>query len=300
MNNRRLAIMQMMDSRKKFTARELAERFEVSIRTIQRDLDYLQQMGFPLYTDLGKLGGYRVMPNRILPPLQLNQNEAFGLFLMIQYLEKIHDFPFESIRSHLAEQYYAGLPTDVQESIDRMKKHIGFMHNQVSEPAPLTTHILQAAMDKREVSYMYRSQSGLKRTQAYPLGIYYENGFWYMPAQRGEKVILYRVDRMSEIEVLEQVDASIPTLQEWFKKTDERESVEVVLQFTDTGARIAQSDPLLQGIRSKQWHGSSPIEELPFLSRRLLKYGVDVKVIAPIELREMVVKLLRESIQQYE
>lgn len=60
MNQRRLAMMRLMDSRHKFTARELAERFEVSVRTIQRDLDALQTMGFPLYTEVGVNGGYRV------------------------------------------------------------------------------------------------------------------------------------------------------------------------------------------------------------------------------------------------
>lgn len=102
MNERRIAMMQIIDSRKKFTARELAERFGVSVRTIQRDLDYLQQIGFPLYTEQGPHGGYRALPNRILPPLQLNQTEALGLFLSLQVLEKISDFPFSAVRSHLS------------------------------------------------------------------------------------------------------------------------------------------------------------------------------------------------------
>lgn len=59
MNNRKLALMRLMDSRKKFTARELAERFQVSIRTIQRDLNDLQELGFPLYTEVGVNGGDR-------------------------------------------------------------------------------------------------------------------------------------------------------------------------------------------------------------------------------------------------
>lgn len=68
-------------------------RFNVSVRTIQRDLDHLQQMGFPLYAEVGANGGYHVLPNRILPPLQLTEHEAFGLFMMIEYLEKVSDFP---------------------------------------------------------------------------------------------------------------------------------------------------------------------------------------------------------------
>jgi predicted DNA-binding transcriptional regulator YafY len=167
----------------------LSERFHVSVRTIQRDLDRLQQMGFPLYTEVGVNGGYHVLPNRILPPLQLTLHEAFGLFMMLQYLENVHDFPYGSVRAHLAEHYFSSLPPDVQETINRMRKHASFLHRKQTQSAPLTTKLLEAAADKKEIGFLYQSRSGTKQAQVYPLGIYYENGFWYMPAMNQQRVI---------------------------------------------------------------------------------------------------------------
>ncbi|MDN4601466.1 YafY family protein [Paenibacillus sp. F6_3S_P_1C] len=299
MNNRKLALMRLMDSRKKFTARELAERFQVSIRTIQRDLNDLQELGFPLYTEVGVNGGYRVLPNRILPPLQLTQHEALGLFMMIEYLENVPDFPYGSIREHLAEEYYSTLPQDVQDLITRMRQHITFLQHHAVQAEALTTEILGAAVDKKEIEFIYHSRQGHKKVQAVPIGIYYDHGYWYMPAQRKDRVLLYRVDRMQELVMLDSIDESVPSLQEWLNFKENRESVEVVLQFTDFGARLAGSDVLFKSVEGNEWRGLVPPEEFPFTARKLLSYGPEVKVIEPLELQQQVREMLERSLKQY-
>lgn len=299
MNNRKLALMRLMDSRKKFTARELAERFQVSIRTIQRDLNDLQELGFPLYTEVGVNGGYRVLPNRILPPLQLTQHEALGMFMMIEYLENVPDFPYGSIREHLAEEYYSTLPQDVQDLITRMRQHITFLQHHAVQAEALTTEILGAAVDKREIEFIYHSRQGHKKVEVFPIGIYYDHGYWYMPARRKDRVLLYRVDRMQELVMLDSIDESVPTLQEWLNFKEERESVEVVLQFTDFGARLAGSDVLFKSVEGNEWRGLVPHEEFPFTARKLLSYGPEVKVIEPLELQQQVREMLERSLKQY-
>ncbi|MGQ8873170.1 helix-turn-helix transcriptional regulator [Paenibacillus sp. TSA_86.1] len=299
MNQRRLAIMRLMDSRHKFTARELAERFEVSVRTIQRDLDALQAMGFPLYTEVGVNGGYRVLPNRILPPLQLTQQEAMGLFMMLEYLEQVPDFPYGMIREHLAEQYYSTLPADVQERIAGMREHIAFMQHPSEHRESLTSDLLTAAVEKRAVSFMYQARNGLKKVKVHPLGIYYEQGYWYMPARNKDRVLLYRVDRMQQVMVLDQTDESVPTLKAWLKQAEDREGEEVVLHFTEFGARIAASDALFKMVSYQEWRGIVPRSEFSFTARRLLSYGPEVKVIYPPELQEQVRVMLEQSLAQY-
>ncbi|MGW7159786.1 helix-turn-helix transcriptional regulator [Paenibacillus taichungensis] len=299
MNNRKLALMRLMDSRKKFTARELAERFQVSIRTIQRDLNDLQELGFPLYTEVGVNGGYRVLPNRILPPLQLTQHEALGLFMMIEYLENVPDFPYGSIREHLAEEYYSTLPQDVQDLITRMGQHITFLQHHAVQVEALTTEILSAAVDKREIEFIYHSRQGHKKVQAFPIGIYYDHGYWYMPARRKDRVLLYRVDRMQELVMLDSIDESVPSLKEWLNYKENRKSVEVVLQFTDFGGRMAGSDVLFKSVEGNEWRGLVPPEEFPFTARKLLSYGPEVKVVEPLELQQQVRELLERSLNQY-
>jgi predicted DNA-binding transcriptional regulator YafY len=303
LNNRRLTIMRLLDSRKKFTARELAEQFEVSVRTIQRDLDYLQGMGFPLYTEVGVHGGYRVLPNRILPPLQLTQHEALGLFMMIEYLEKVPDFPYGAIRAQLAQHYFSELPSDVQDTIISMRQHITFLEHHSLPPVPtaqsITTEILSAAVEQREIRFSYSSRSGMKMVEAYPIGIYYEHGYWYMPAKKHERVLLYRVDRMGQLALLDGCDSSIPKLQDWLNAKDTREGVEVILQWTDFGVRLAQSDTLFTSIQDNEWRAEVPEEEFSFIARKLLSYGPDVKVVSPPQLQGLLLDMLNKSMEQY-
>jgi predicted DNA-binding transcriptional regulator YafY len=54
-------------------------------------------------------------------------------------------------------------------------------------------------VEKREISFAYHSRSGKKNVQVYPLGNYYEQGYWYMPASKQGEIRLYRVDRMEQL-----------------------------------------------------------------------------------------------------
>ncbi|MBJ6361515.1 helix-turn-helix transcriptional regulator [Paenibacillus sp. GCM10012307] len=299
MNERRIAMMQIIDSRRKFTARELAERFGVSVRTIQRDLDYLQQIGFPLYTEQGPHGGYRALPNRILPPLRLNQTEALGLFLSLQVLEKISDFPFSAVRSHLSAHYYGSLPQDIQDTIDRMRHYIVFYLQPAAKHAPYTTEILQAAVEQRALAFQYQSKSGTRWVHAFPVGLYFDNGFWYMPALYKERILLYRADRIQSASIMEETMPELPTLKEWLAAEEQREGEEVQLQFTEQGSRIAQDDRLFQSVANQIWQSRVPYEEMAYLARKLVSYGPEVKVISPPRLREQVMGLLRQSLEQY-
>ena len=58
------------------TAPELARRFEVSVRTVERDLSALQQAGVPVYATTGRRGGYAIDAARTLPPVNFTPAEA--------------------------------------------------------------------------------------------------------------------------------------------------------------------------------------------------------------------------------
>ncbi|GIO67412.1 helix-turn-helix transcriptional regulator [Paenibacillus cookii] len=299
MNERRVALMRLLDSRKKYTARELAERFHVSVRTIQRDLDYLQQIGLPLYTETGPHGGYRALPNRLLPPLHLSRDEAIGLFLMLKLLEDLPDIPFGSVRKHLSEQYYAELPQDVQEQVDRLKDYVAFRMTPTQAASPFTSLILEAAMEKRRVRMEYASASGSKRFDVCPVGLYFEHGYWYMPAYGREKILLYRADRVIAMTPLEEAVPGLPTLKQWLDSSDPREGVPAKIQFSSFGARMAMSDPMFRGMSGQEWLGNVPREEFPYVSRLLLRYGPEAEVLYPGELRDMVKTLFQESLKNY-
>src|SRR5258708_6802734 len=80
------------------TARELAERFEVSRRTIIRDAEALIQIGVPLISQEGAAGGYSLPDDYSLPPLQLTRQEAFLLLFALDGVKNLGSAPFASAR----------------------------------------------------------------------------------------------------------------------------------------------------------------------------------------------------------
>lgn len=74
------------------SARELAERYEVSVRTIERDIGALQESGVPIYADVGRNGGYTLDKSMSLPPLNFTPSEAVAVAVA---LGKARGAPFD-------------------------------------------------------------------------------------------------------------------------------------------------------------------------------------------------------------
>lgn len=70
---RLIEMMITINAKKDFTVGELAKEFSVSKRTILRDLQELEQAGFPLYSEVGAAGGYHILKERILPLITIQQ-----------------------------------------------------------------------------------------------------------------------------------------------------------------------------------------------------------------------------------
>ena len=95
--DRLIGIVMMLINRKKITAKQLAEHFEVSVRTIQRDLDTLNMAGVPIYADVGINGGYRLQENFRLEKGFLNREEAGVLHTFLKELEGVT--PYSEVSS---------------------------------------------------------------------------------------------------------------------------------------------------------------------------------------------------------
>lgn len=95
--DRLLAITMLLINKKKITARELAEYFEVSVRTIQRDMDNLTIAGVPVFSDVGKNGGYSIVEEYKMDKNFLNVDEANILISLLKNIEKL--VPYEEAKT---------------------------------------------------------------------------------------------------------------------------------------------------------------------------------------------------------
>src|SRR4051812_49513343 len=82
--HRTLRLLSLMQGRRDWAGADLADRLDVSIRTLRRDVDRLRELGYPVQARPGVDGGYELSPGAVLPPLVLDDDEAGALTLGLQ------------------------------------------------------------------------------------------------------------------------------------------------------------------------------------------------------------------------
>ena len=283
MKKRHLQLIRLLNRGRRVTAEELAQETGASIRTIQRDMLSLEELGYPIWSVPGIGGGYEMLPNRLLPPLHLREQEAVALYLTLKWMEHIPNVPFGDIRHTLSDWYANELPKDLETKIHHLERNILWLWNKQIPKAPFTKDIYQAIERKNKIEMTYRTTKGPRTFIVAPVGMALIDLKWYVFGLSELGLRQYRIDRVETVKLLGESFES-EDLMTLLQASDERISVTVQLELTPLGRRLLE-DVLPAIDELNEW--DVPEEELPFLSRQLLRAGAEVEVKAPEQLREM-------------
>lgn len=164
------------------TADQLAATFEVSTRTIKRDISALQAGGFPVWARTGRVGGYVVDADATLPPVNLTPAEVSGLALA---LATGPGRPYETEARAALVKILAVTPRSVRERVERLTERVWVDHEgdaDAPDPALLGT-IGDALAEQRSVSLTYRDSAGADtRRRVDPQLLALTHGVWYLVA----------------------------------------------------------------------------------------------------------------------
>lgn len=181
-NDQMLAILWMLNSGAKITAKQIAEKLEISIRTVYRYIDSLCASGVPVVSEGGQNGGYRLLTSFIQAPLVFDTEEQKSL-LHAAIFAKEAGYPFsESLDS--ATKKLRLFSTQEQEGI--LNRHLaGFdVISRDTDPAVRRTleDLERAAANGTSVEIEYRtgSEEQSKPRRIDPYGILYWNNKWYV------------------------------------------------------------------------------------------------------------------------
>lgn len=303
-------LIMYVNTKRNFTADEVAQELNVSIRTAHRYLLELSEMGVPLYTEPGRNGGYRILNNRALPPITLNENEAFAIFFAFQSLQYYESLPFEIDMKSVCRKLYAYLPSDTRNKIDLLDSILSFWNKKRGIPSPFLKEIIEAALEKHILDIVYQSKHKNTIREVSPIGVYAYDGFWYMPAfdiSRRE-IRVFRLDRILALKNTQKNYNSGINLDQWFQTitTQElKEPIRLYVELVREGIRQCCSQPWLEPHLkiTGEDHGYIDMEidrsELAFVSKFFLQLGVNAKVIEPREVIEDICKQLQETLHHY-
>jgi predicted DNA-binding transcriptional regulator YafY len=125
-------LIMYVNTKKSFTAQDIAYEFNISVRTAHRYLVELSDMGIPLYTEQGRNGGYRILKNRVLPPIIFDENEAFAIFFAFQSLKYYRSLPFDLNIDSASRKLYISLPDDTKNKVERLDSVLSFWNQKRS------------------------------------------------------------------------------------------------------------------------------------------------------------------------
>jgi len=139
------------------SARRLAEHFEVSTRTIERDVAALQQSGVPIWATPGPGGGYTLDPRMTLPPLNFTPSEAVAIALALATSGPI---PFGDAARAALRKVTAAMPATGREGAHALLGRMRLLQRDGLEAASALRTIERAVLDQRVVRLDYQDKHG--------------------------------------------------------------------------------------------------------------------------------------------
>src|SRR5690554_3679567 len=219
--SRLTAILTQLQAKRLLTAKSLADKFNVSIRTIYRDIRTLEQAGVPIVTEDGK--GYTLMEHYRLPPVTFTESEANALITAEQLILKNKDTSFIKAYSEAIAKIKTVLKHSVKDKANLLSERVQIIQNADNERTSGHLSALQFALTNyhlTEITYTNEANKTTNRTVE-PFAILSTQENWLLLAwcRLRNEFRFFRLDRIKKSEVL--TEKFIPheiTLQEYFEQ----------------------------------------------------------------------------------
>ena len=213
---RALAILLLLSRRRLLPASDLARRFDVSIRTIYRDIDRLIALGIPVEAERGAEGGFRLSGEFLAPPIALNRTETTALLVALGLMRGLRATPLLRDLESAEAKLLAALPQAAREILAKGSRLIGIEQtpDDIFHGSPPVERLanqqlavdlfLEGILAQRRVEIVHRGSRGVdKRHEIEPQGLLLDRNLWYLVGRSlaVDDTRMLRADRVISIEV---------------------------------------------------------------------------------------------------
>jgi predicted DNA-binding transcriptional regulator YafY len=314
--DRLLSIMLLLQVHRRLTARKLAERLEVSERTIHRDMDALSGAGIPVVAERGQGGGWSLLEPYRTNLTGLNLTEVQALFLA-QPPSLLADLGLEKPAEAALIKLLATLPPLQRRDADFIRQRI-HLDATSWHPSPEDLSALpalqQALWQECKVRLVYRRSDGTEVERLIdPLGLVAKGSVWYLVAAVEGAVRTYRVSRVQAITPTEEAaerPAGFDLATYWqqslanFVAGPPRYPVTVridpdILPFLKYASRLARIERIGQPEADSWLTVSLQFDVIEEACAYVLGFGPQMEVLEPAELRQMVIRKAEATVAFY-
>ncbi len=302
------AILTQLKSKRVITAQEMADRFEVSLRTIYRDIRALEEGGVPIGAEAGI--GYYLSEGYHLPPVMFTREEANALLMAGKIFEKHTD---KNLQTHFNDALYkvkAVLDMEKKEELEDLETKISidpFGWQFRDHTANIMVSKIQSILPHRKlIKIIYHASYSGESTERVvePIGLCFYRNQWHLIAycQLRNDYRDFRTDRIEKLEVIQGKFSKTDhiSLKNYLDKLQEGTEVEIVkVLFPKKFSKHVEESKYYYGWVDEEETGDQvemkfATMSLELIARWLLMSGKNFKVVSPKSLNNRIKELILE------
>lgn len=295
-NNRLFEIIYILMQKKKITAKELADRFEVSTRTIYRDIEILSRANIPVYATKGKDGGIEIIEEYVLNKTILSEEEQKQILFALQGMKKVSGREEKNVLEKLSTVFNKKVEDWIKIDFSNWGKD-----NTQEERFDV---IKMAILNKNLIEFVYYNSNGerMKRIVE-PLQIWFKDKSWYLISycRIKEDYRIFKITRIKEVKILEEhFQRELPK-----EKKEEKYRFKEVLLELEVSKEMAYRvyDEFESREITKKEDGNFIIKveypENEWIYGYILSFGEYAEVLSPKRIRDRIKSKAEKIIKKY-
>ncbi|WP_241244364.1 helix-turn-helix transcriptional regulator [Flagellimonas marinaquae] len=305
--DRIVAILIQLQTKRIVKAQELADRFDVSLRTIYRDIRTLEASGVPIVSEAGV--GYSIMEGYRLPPVMFTREEAGSFVAAEKLMQKFTDKSLGAYYESAMFKLKSVLRGKEKDWVEALESQVSIVPGQVlfNADVPDALEILfESIAERKQVFLRYESlrEETPSERQIEPVGLFHENGFWYILGYCHLRTDYrhFRTDRIHKI-TRTSLDFILEhgTMDEHRQKSEAVEKTKVRIVVDKSVAKFIRGQCKYYGLISEET-GEEEVE-MTFMTtdwengfaRWYLMFGDYATILEPQKLKNRVAEILTNS-----
>ncbi|MFE6795563.1 helix-turn-helix transcriptional regulator [Paenibacillus chitinolyticus] len=312
--DRLLSLLLLLQNQGKMSSRELAEKLEVSERTIFRDMEALSAAGIPVYAERGSGGGWSLTEG-YRTRLTGMKAEEIATLLIANDSALLSDLGMSSEYDSAFQKLLAASPASMRQETERVRQRIhidGAGWHRSAEQLPHLPLVQEAVWEERKLRIRYRRDDRIAERIIHPLGLVAKGSIWYAVAEAEGEMRTYRISRLLDAELSEEHftrPASFDLAGYW-----EQSLKEFTAKLPRYPAKIKIKEPEFHRFSRERFakvrnpsetvngwvEADTEFNTLESAIGILLGYGSSVYVLAPEELRSGLIAVTKGILELYD
>ena len=295
-------MMLFLNDRSSFNLKDIMKKYNISRSTALRDISSLEEIGMPIYSQTGRNGHYRILPNKLLSPIVFNTDEIFSLYFSMLTLKAYETTPFQLSLEKLKEKFERCLPSDKIELIHKTEKVLSFGTVKQVNHCEFLKDILEFTLDEKICRIEYSKNNVIEQYYLQFFNISSKYGQWYAIGYnfKTEDYKVFRCDKILNME--ESTEYSSKSLSELMTSYDislkKKGYTEFEIEISKAGADLFYKEnyPSMKLFHENGKYfirGFYNSGEENFITGYFMNYGKNILSIKPFFLKNLIITRIK-------